>query len=115
MDAEFDFQAFLSSLDGLTYVEIKLRAQSKHAEMRRLSEVRSRKKSHGVEVRDLAARMKARMADMLWWLDTGIRPGSIPLNDFLRMEPICKALIAQGNLKSGALEIFDQTRAEVAR
>jgi hypothetical protein len=116
MDAEFDFQTFLNSLDGLSYVEIKLRAESKHAEMRPLSEMRSREKRNGEEVRVSAARMRARMADLLFWLDTGTRPAGMPIGDFLRMEPVCKALVARGEFKSAAaLDIFTRARAEIAR
>jgi|ERR1035437_884078 hypothetical protein len=116
MDAEFDFPAFLNSLDGLSHIEIRLRAESKHAEMRPLSDMRSRRKRNGVEVRVLASRMQARMADLLCWLDTGTRPGSMPIEDFLRMEPICRALIARGEFKSAAaLDIFTEARAEIAR
>jgi len=115
MDKEFDFQTFLNSLSGLGYRETREGAELKHGDMLPLSDMRSRRKSNGTEVRVLASRMRARMADLLWWLDHGIRPGSMPLDDFLRMEPICKALIAKGELKIGALDIFTQARAEVPR
>jgi hypothetical protein len=115
MTTEFDFQAFLNSLEGLSIVEIRLRAESKHVEMRRLSDTRSRRKRDGEEVRVSASRMRARMADLLWWLDTGTRPGSMPFEDFLRMEPVCRALIARGEFKSAASDIFTKARAEIAR
>jgi hypothetical protein len=116
MDAEFDFQAFLNSLKGLSIIEIRLRAESKHAEMRRLSDMRSRRKRDGEEVRVRASRMQARMSDLLFWLDTGTGPGGMPIHDFLRMEPVCKALVARGEFKSAAaLDIFTEARAEIAR
>jgi hypothetical protein len=115
MDAEFDFQAFLNSLDGLSYIEIRLRAESKHAEMRPLSEMRDRRKRDGEEVRVLALQMRHRMADLLHWLEHRTRPGSMPTEDFLRMEPICRALIARGEFKSADLDIFTKARAEIAR
>lgn len=110
MDNEFDFPAFLDSLNGLSYREMKDKVIAKHQMMLRLSNNRSRKKLGGVEIRNLAARMQGQMSGILYFFEHFQKPGGMSDQDFLRLKPLCRALVEKGPFPPSALDAFKRPR-----
>ena len=107
MDTRFDFPIFVSKLAGLSYREIVHLVKQKHAEIRPLSEMRSRQRSdNGEEIRNRASVMRGHMAAMTVLLGEHIKPGGMPDEEFLLLEPMCNELVAKGELPATILDWF---------
>jgi hypothetical protein len=85
LDSTFDFTAFIVSLRGLSDTDIKHKVTAKHAELRHLEN--SHKSRHVRE--EQTTRFQGQLSGLLWWIDTGIKPGSMSEEDFA----LCRELI----------------------
>ena len=85
MDSAFDFGAFIKSLQGLSDTDIKHKVTAKNAELRHLEN--SHKSWHVRE--EQTTRFQGQLSGLLWWIDTGIKPGSMSEEDFA----LCRELI----------------------
>jgi hypothetical protein len=100
--APFDFDAFLTSMAPLDYIEILRRADAECARAERGSSGRG-----GLRDRKLVDVTYARrVREFLFFMRHLIRPASVRDYDFESYRPVVEALVAKGQLTSEALTKF---------
>lgn len=104
MKPEYDFDRYLSEIKEKDYFDIL-----KNVEQLGTNVERSSFGCNGAVGRREAGSLdfSKKSGELLWWLRTGTKPGSCSDLDFQKFKPLCERLVAKGQLKPSALQVFE--------
>lgn len=101
---EYNFENFLDSIKHKTIPEIQ-KETSREAER---AEILSSSITKGISKRDkeIIGYYKKRVGEFAFFINTGIKPGSVDDKDFELYRPICEILVKRGEFLPSILECF---------
>ncbi len=102
----FDFQVFLDEIKDLNYHEMILVCEARCMHLEKIPTHSKGAVGFRKDESLLLLLLLDHIKGVLFWLKNGRKPSGLSKFDFIRLEPLCRNLIAKKQLKQTALSIF---------